>query len=240
MSSNEWNSTLAKIPVRSVRSILSDLAEVRMQFNQGRKVILPIVQVHLSSGATLEGYVIALDSHRNQETLVLHSPRSEYRFPHQDLVYVEARFIIGVTVLDAHTVAAQLSGGAVAEVSAEQQSISKLDVKRFIAQYLEDFKQLENIEFACDVEWDTLPAGNSTYLNLKDEIAALFDALSEIMRYDTGRTALLSVKKVMIRAGNSLEASKDADTLTVQSVYLDAPRRVSDRIAIQAAIEKAL
>lgn len=240
MSSNEWNSTLAKIPVRSVRTILSDLAELRMQYNQGRKVALPLVQLHLTSGATLDGYVIALDSHRNQETLVLHSPRGEYRFPHQDLVYVEARFIIGVTVADAHTVAAHLSGGAVAEVSAEQQSISKLDVKRFITQYLEDFKQLENIELACDVEWDTLPAGNSTYLNLKDEIAAIFDALSEVMRYDAGRTALLTVKKLMIRSGNALEASRNGDTLTINSVYLDAPRRVSDRIAIQAAIEKAL
>jgi hypothetical protein len=238
MSSNEWNSTLAKIPVRSVRTILSDLAELRMQYNQGRKVTLPIVQVHLTSGATLEGYVIALDSHRNQETLVMHSPRGEYRFPHQDLVYVEARFIIGVTVTDAHTVASHLSGGAVTEVSAEQQSISKLDVKRFIAQYLEDFKQLENIELSCDVEWDTLPAGGSTYLNLKDEIAALFDALSEVMRFDSGRTALQAVKKVMIRAGNALEAEKNAETLTITSVYLDAPRRVSDRIAIQAAIEK--
>jgi predicted DNA-binding transcriptional regulator YafY len=240
MSSNDWSAILAKIPVRSVRTVLRDLAELRMQFNQGRKVSLPLVQVHLTSGTTLEGYVVALDSHRNQETLVMHSPRNEYRFPHQDLVYVEARYILGVTVADAHIVASHLSGGEVAEVSAEQQSISKLDVKRFIAQYVEDFKQLENIELTCDVEWETLPAGGNTYLNLKDEIAALFDAMSEIMRFENGRTALQALKKVTIRAGNALEAIREDETLIIASVYLDAPRRVSDRVAIQAAIEKAL
>jgi hypothetical protein len=239
MSSNEWNSTLAKIPVRSVRTILSDLAELRMQYNNGRKVSLPLIQVHLTSGTSLEGYVVALDSHRNQETLVMHSPRGEYRSPHHDLVYVESRFIVGVTVLDAHTAASQLSGGLVAEASAEQQSVSKLDAKRFITQYVEDFKQLENIDLVCDVEWDTLPAGGSTYLNLKDEIAAIFDAVSEVMRYDTGRTAILAIKKLMIRSGNTLEAVRNGEVLTITSVYLDAPRRVSDRIAIQSAIEKA-
>jgi lipase chaperone LimK len=154
--------------------------------------------------------------------------------------YVEARFIVGVTVVDAHSAASQLSGGAVAEASAEQQSVSKLDAKRFINQYVEDFKQLENIELACDVEWENLPAGSSTYLNLKDEIAAIFDAVSEVMRYDTGRNAILNVKKLMIRSGNTLEAAREGEILTITSVYLDAPRRVSDRIAIQAAIEKIL
>jgi hypothetical protein len=240
MNHNEWNSLLATLPVRTVNSMLNDLAMLRGQYNAGRKVTLPLVHIALSSGQMFEGYVVAVDSPRNEETLVLHSPRGEHRSPHKDLVYVKTSAIISVTVLDAHLLGKFLNDKA--NISAEQEVVTKIDVKRFIAQYLDDFNMLKHLTLVCDVDWESLPAGASALRNLKDEVAAVLDALGEIMdEEDTGyETITNSVKDIILKADSKAGATLEEGVLTILCPYLDAPRRISDRESIKRSIEEVL
>ncbi|MCU0427791.1 MAG: hypothetical protein MUF71_19430 [Candidatus Kapabacteria bacterium] len=240
MNPNEWNSLLATLPVRTVNSMLNDLAMLRGQYNAGRKVALPLVQIALTSGQMFEGYVVAVDSPRNEETLVLHSPRGEHRHPQKDLIYVRTSAIVSVTILDAHTIGKFLNDKA--NISAEQEVVTKIDVKRFIAQYLDDFNTLKHLKLNCDVDWDTLPQGASALRNLKDEVAAVLDALGEIMdEEDTGyETITKSVKNVILKAHSQSGAALKKGVLTILCPYLDAPRRISDRESIKRSIEDAL
>lgn len=240
MNQNEWNSFLATLPVRTVNSILNDLALLRGQYNAGRKVSLPLIQITLTSGQQFEGYVVAVDSPRNEETLVLHSPRGEHRIPHNDLVYVRTNAIVSVSILDAHLIGKFLNDKA--NISAEQEVVTKIDVKRFIAQYMEDFNTLKHLNLSCDVDWDTLPSGASALRNLKDEVAAVLDALGEIMdEEDKGyETLTKSVKSVLLKAHSQSGAILKKGVLTILCPYLDAPRRISDRESIKRAIEDVL
>lgn len=240
MNPNEWNALLATLPVRTVNSMLNDLAMLRGQYNAGRKVSLPLVHIALASGQIFEGYVVAVDSPRNEETLVLHSPRGEHRTPHKDLVYVRTSAIVSVTVLDAHTLGKFLNDKA--NISAEQEVVTKIDVKRFIAQYMDDFNTLKKLTLDCDVDWDSIPQGASALRNLKDEVAAVLDALGEIMdEEDTGyETITSSVHEIILQAASSSGASLNNGRLTILCPYLDAPRRISDRESIKRSIEDVL
>ncbi|MCS6808725.1 MAG: hypothetical protein RML40_05910 [Bacteroidota bacterium] len=240
MSQHEWNGFLATLPVRTVNAILSDLAMLRAQYNAGRKVSLPLVQVTLSSGQQLEGYVVAVDSPRNEETLVLHSPRGEHRFPHYDLIYVRTNAIMSVSILDAHTIAKFLNDKA--HIPAEQEIVTRIDVKRFIAQYMDDFNTLKKLNLTCDIDWDTIPAGASALRNLKEEVATVLDALTEIMdEEDKGYEVLTSsVCGIILKSHEHSGAAFEEGTLTILCPYLDAPRRISDREGIKRAIEEAL
>jgi hypothetical protein len=240
MTPNEWNSLLATLPVRTVSSMLNDLAMMRGQFNAGRKVALPLVRVNLSSGQTLEGYVVAVDAPRNEETLVLHSPRGEHRFPMNDLAYIKVSTVVSVMILDAHTIAKFLNDKA--NISAEQEVVTKIDVRRFIAQYVDDFNTLKNLALECDVDWDSVPQGASALRNLKDEVAAVLDALSDIMdEEDVGyETITASVKSIILKGSENAGATLEAGILTILCPYLDAPRRISDRLNIQRSIESVL
>ncbi len=240
MNPNEWNALLATLPVRTVNSMLNDLAMLRGQYNAGRKVALPLIQIALTSGQMFEGYVVAVDSPRNEETLVLHSPRGEHRHPHNDLIYVRTNSIVSVTILDAHTIGKFLNDKA--NISAEQEVVTKIDVKRFIAQYMDDFNMLKHLNLNCDVDWDTLPSGASALRNLKDEVAAVLDALGEIMdEEDTGyETITKSVKSVILKAHSQSGATLKKGVLTILCPYLDAPRRISDRESIKRSIEDVL
>jgi len=240
MNPNEWNALLATLPVRTVNSMLNDLAMLRGQYNAGRKVSLPLVHIALASGQIFEGYVVAVDSPRNEETLVLHSPRGEHRSPHKDLVYVRTSAIVSVTVLDAHTLGKFLNDKA--NISAEQEVVTKIDVKRFIAQYMDDFNTLKKLTLDCDVDWDSIPQGASALRNLKDEVAAVLDALGEIMdEEDTGyETITSSVKEIILQADSRAGAELSDGKLTILCPYLDAPRRISDRESIKRSIEEVL
>jgi hypothetical protein len=240
MTPNEWNALLATLPVRTVSSMLNDLAMLRGQYNAGRKVALPLVQIGLSSGQSLEGYVVGVDAPRNEETLVLHSPRGEYRYPQNDLVYIKVSTVVSVTILDAHTIGKFLNDKA--NISAEQEVVTKIDVKRFIAQYMDDFNTLKNLSLDCDIDWDSIPQGASALRNLKDEVAAVLDALGDIMdEEDVGyETITSSVKSIILQAGDNAGATLQDGILTILCPYLDAPRRISDRVSIQRSIESAL
>jgi hypothetical protein len=50
------------LPARTANSTLNDLAALRAQYNAGRTVSLPLVQISSASGQTFEGYVVAVDS----------------------------------------------------------------------------------------------------------------------------------------------------------------------------------
>jgi hypothetical protein len=228
------------LPARTANSTLNDLAALRAQYNAGRTVSLPLVQISLASGQTFEGYVVAVDSPRNEETLVLHSPRGEHRFPHNDLIYVRTSAIVSVDILDAHTIAKFLNDKA--NISAKQKVCTKIDVQRFIAQYLDDFNSLKRLSLSCEVDWDSIPAGASALRNLKDEVAALLDALGEIMdEEDTGyETIISSVQSIVLKADTKAEAEFLKGILTLFYPCLDASRRISGRGSIKKSIEDTL
>jgi hypothetical protein len=147
---------------------------------------------------------------------------------------------VSVDILDAHTIAKFLNDKA--NISAKQEVVTKIDVQRFIAQYLDDFNSLKRLSLTCEVDWDSIPAGASALRNLKDEVAALLDALGEIMdEEDTGyETIISSVQSIVLKADTKAEAEFLKGILTLFYPYLDASRRISGRGSIKKSIEDTL
>ncbi len=180
----------------------------------------PAVALHLASGHTLDGHLVAVGTDTGHEVVVLAMP------PHGHLGYTQMSSVTAVTVRAPERFQDLLTGGAV-PLPDTGTPVSRLALRRDFA---------PSPELPLRVDWEALPDTETALANLARLLTELRAAVEEVRADELGRQAWSRVGELRLlhEPGEPLTVRPVPDGLLVGVDLLAAlPRRLAGELRQQ-------
>ncbi len=200
---------LAKFPARSIETVLGQLMVLRRQANSGEQVQLPCTVFHLRSGRSMRGWLLDLDTERNEQHMLIHTSDCTHP-PKYDVSYVALRDVEAITIENAGVAAVALSFGAV-PVAPGTPAPTRMALRRRAE---EISASLTDIKLALMVGLDD-DTDDATRHTIGMVLEILGGVLMEINRDAIGSQALASVQSITLGVGASFVVQRDGEGIVL-------------------------
>lgn len=177
-------------------------------------VVVPLVALHLRSGRTIQGWLLALDERaRNGATLLVHTASGDPAQPKPDVTYLDVASVEAVTIFSADQVVPWLPGGHQRPVRTEPPP-----GRLVLARCAQDVAQALSAQTAwageVDVQ-DVSTAEPEALFRLRQVIRNVQSVLEELLRDGMAKQAFCErVTRLAFGAGSSASIKLSDATLT--------------------------
>jgi hypothetical protein len=152
---------IERLPTFSIRTLLHELAgRYSLRRPSNPLIAVPLVNLYLKSGHTLEGWIIRVAKAQREEMVLLHCPRGDYRNPFSDVAFIPLIEICAVNVQHAGDLQPPLSPAAdtaLFSIPEPVNSLTKLAFKRQIAEAAMYMSKTFGGEYSITIDTDILP-----------------------------------------------------------------------------------
>ena len=220
---------LDRLPALAIPALLDELDAM-----QERREERPRVTLFLTSGHTVEGWLIALDRRARPPGLLLHDAGTDDHKIQGHAIYVDASTVMAARVYHADRYADVLSRDKPIAPS-DAEIPSKLAMRRHLGETMAELAKSCGVEVSTELDWDAFPEGSEARWWLWGTLQALRRALAEVASWDDGReTVAASVRALRFEAAAISSVHLDDQTLIIA---LAAPIKADD---LRRMIESAL
>jgi hypothetical protein len=233
---NEKQKALLKLPPKRVESILLELAAVRRRANEGEKIAVPLVTLHLSSGRDLAGWLIDVGDDRHVPALVMQSPGSDSRSPRLDVTYLDRERVEAITVHDAADIAHVLSFGEIDGVPGAP-APTRLELARRVEELARSLAEAVGAPMTLEVAWEGISEQRDTMYSLNEVVEDTVGAIKKIAEDGFGRDELVKrVGRVRIENGDGPRVVREQDLLRIVAAFGTGRKGRLDRVSLIVAI----
>jgi hypothetical protein len=233
---NEKQAALLKLPAKRVESILLELATIRRRANEGEKLSVPMVTLHLASGNTLVGWIIDLADDRHQPCIVMQAAGTGPRTPRLDVTYVDREGIEAITIHEASDIAHILSFGTIdaapgAPAPTRAELISRAEE---LGRALSD---AIGAPIAFEIAWEQMSEQKEAMYSLGEILGDTAAALKKIAEDGFGRAELARrVRRIRLESGDRARVIREDDLLRVITAITAGQKGRLDRVGLIVAI----
>jgi hypothetical protein len=206
-SSND--STLFNLPIRSLSTVITDLATLHFRYRRGEEVMIPMVEILLQSGQRINGWILNHGTDKSESIVLVHLAEGKTNDPSEDVCYLTIPSIVGITLFDAHLYAEAQEDGI--NVPA---TVTKLEVRRRLQQLNAQLLK-GTLQIACSINWEN--AEDAQPIQLYHLLNNLYAAILDIISDEVGMKALSEkVRHIFITAGNENKITCSNFNLSIQ------------------------
>ncbi len=235
----DWKKILQNTPVRSVRSVLYELATL----NRKEADKLPAVSVFTRGGKTFSGSVVKVEQDRQEEILILHVSQPLDRWTVQNsIVYLQLSEIMGVS-LDNADDSPELIGlitGGKFENARALEPVSKLNFRRYLQEKSTALAAQLGNGFLIKAD-DAVFSGTENFAGYQSCVEQTVAVLDEILRDALGREALQAkVNKLLLTVAEDFAVTLSGQTMRLSVNAQAVNQQLPSHSQLQEAIEKVL
>jgi hypothetical protein len=216
---------ISRLPAKGIQQLIQELSDLQARVRAGDSLELPIVTRCLSSGESLVGRVLRLDTTAAASTLLLQSHDRP-----MDVHYVLLAAVHAVTIHYTDALLPLLSDGKIRPTGGRIPS--RLDLER-------QARSVFSMPYA--IAWDELPQSELAYQSLELILQDIQAVLTKIQGDELGRSALQAqVNQLTIGLAAQPEVQLRANSLAIGLKVEDQDLIALSRNELQQAIERLL
>jgi hypothetical protein len=236
--------SLYRIPAKQPRLLLEWLSSLARRREEGEEIPLPLIELHLSSGRRIKGFVIRLvtdDPQENSNVLLFHVPGPDPGQPRFHLAYIDPRIVEGITVEDADTVAHWISFGTIPAPEPVKPAPSRLEINRRLGELSKSLASDSGWSFQADIDGEGIPGSGAAWQSMAELIHLGMAVLKELLGDPMAKEALeQSVQRVRFGNGPQPGVTLSDGMLCIRADLLKGFEGRLRRDNLQAAIAKVL
>lgn len=232
---------LDKIPLRDCKTVLTELANLRLRYCRGEDVKFPRVVLHLRSGKDLYGFVVKLGVFDQSTMVELALLEAGERFNEPSMAFVNVANVDAVSILQVGQLRHYLSFGETPQPDVAA-APTKLDIKRKAVRFSAILTELIGAPITVEVDWAGITETDQCLRNLAGLMSDADGELAGLCDVAFNRAEMSrKVHTITFAAGDRLTAHLDkGGNLSIAGPVAIKNTFAVDRVQLKETIQKAL
>lgn len=237
---SEINQSLSKLPARTVRALLQEMAELRQQLGLDGLDKLPLITLHLKSGKEFSGWLLVFGGDEQaKDVIMLHRHDLNTRaLNDSDVLYLSAEQVEAITVHKAHRAAVRLAEEWKGPPPADVPTPSYEDSKRKAAELAQFVSKIGGFEISYEVDWEALPKMQGASFWLVEAMVEATGVLGTVLNNAPLKEKLAAnLKTLKFIPNQQPSVQRDGSTLTLGVALSQGRDGVLPRATLRNALE---